>query len=183
MQIAVLITNQVQCMYLTGHPSKCSSSSSFSRPRSNNDVCGWRGSQTHRRTYSIALLSYSDVPSQRQVIDAYYCYPGGVRGQMQPLLKLSTWLSGRAEERVAKLVDSPDRPESEASYKLDEGGWTDVWSSCSLAALGLFSTLDLSVDLQMNHVFICFVLSCCMCCCRYLVRNSSVQTKQIKIRL
>ncbi|KAG2756384.1 hypothetical protein P692DRAFT_20714081, partial [Suillus brevipes Sb2] len=32
----------------------------------------------------------------------------------------------RAEERVAKLVDSPDRPESEASYKLDEGGWTDV---------------------------------------------------------
>lgn len=33
---------------------------------------------------------------------------------------------GRAEERVAKLVDSPDRPESEASYKLDEGGWSDV---------------------------------------------------------
>ena len=35
-------------------------------------------------------------------------------------------LLGRAEERVAKLVDSPDRPESEASYKLDEGGWSDV---------------------------------------------------------
>lgn len=35
-------------------------------------------------------------------------------------------LAGRAEERVAKLVDSPDRPESEASYKLDEGGWADV---------------------------------------------------------
>jgi len=34
--------------------------------------------------------------------------------------------TGRAEERVAKLVDSPDRPESEASYKLDEGGWSDV---------------------------------------------------------
>ncbi|KAF8632970.1 hypothetical protein AX15_001567 [Amanita polypyramis BW_CC] len=33
---------------------------------------------------------------------------------------------GRAEERVAKLVDSPDRPESEASYKLNEGGWADV---------------------------------------------------------
>lgn len=33
---------------------------------------------------------------------------------------------GRAEERVAKLVDSPERPESEASYKLDEGGWADV---------------------------------------------------------
>jgi meiotic recombination protein DMC1 len=33
---------------------------------------------------------------------------------------------GRAEERVAKLVDSPDRPESEATYKLDEGGWSDV---------------------------------------------------------
>lgn len=37
-----------------------------------------------------------------------------------------TQLPGRAEERVAKLVDSPDRPESEASYKLDEGGWADV---------------------------------------------------------
>ncbi|GJJ07219.1 hypothetical protein Clacol_001419 [Clathrus columnatus] len=33
---------------------------------------------------------------------------------------------GRAEERVAKLVDSPDRPESEASYKLDDGGWSDL---------------------------------------------------------
>ena len=39
----------------------------------------------------------------------------------------SVTASGRAEERVAKLVDSPDRPESEASYKLDEGGWSDVW--------------------------------------------------------
>ena len=40
----------------------------------------------------------------------------------------NTWVleSGRAEERVAKLVDSPDKPESEASYKLDEGGWADV---------------------------------------------------------
>jgi len=34
--------------------------------------------------------------------------------------------TGRAEERVAKLIDSPDRPESEASYKLDEGGWADI---------------------------------------------------------
>ncbi|KAH9974048.1 Rad51-domain-containing protein [Lactifluus volemus] len=33
---------------------------------------------------------------------------------------------GRAEERVAKLVDSPDKPESEASYKLDDGGWADI---------------------------------------------------------
>ncbi|KAF8526500.1 hypothetical protein JB92DRAFT_3081598 [Gautieria morchelliformis] len=33
---------------------------------------------------------------------------------------------GRAEERVAKLVDSPDRPESEASYKLEDGGWADI---------------------------------------------------------
>jgi len=44
---------------------------------------------------------------------------------MKTVLTLSTYL-GRAEERVAKLVDSPDRPESEVSYKLDEGGWTDV---------------------------------------------------------
>ena len=34
--------------------------------------------------------------------------------------------TGRAEERVAKLVDSPDRPETEASYKLEDGGWADV---------------------------------------------------------
>lgn len=34
--------------------------------------------------------------------------------------------TGRAEERVAKLVDSPERPESEASYKLEEGGWADI---------------------------------------------------------
>ena len=39
---------------------------------------------------------------------------------------ISLCFSGRAEERVAKLVDSPDKPESEASYKLDEGGWADV---------------------------------------------------------
>ncbi|KZT58225.1 DNA repair and recombination, RecA-like protein [Calocera cornea HHB12733] len=39
-----------------------------------------------------------------------------------------TWPNpaGRAEERIAKLVDSPDMPESDATYKLDEGGWTDV---------------------------------------------------------
>ncbi|KAG0707517.1 hypothetical protein DFH29DRAFT_1055485 [Suillus ampliporus] len=42
------------------------------------------------------------------------------------VLTLFTLLPGRAEERVAKLVDSPDRPESGASYKLDEGGWTGV---------------------------------------------------------
>jgi len=41
-------------------------------------------------------------------------------------LLLSDAFIGRAEERVAKLVDSPERPESEASYKLDEGGWADV---------------------------------------------------------
>lgn len=41
-------------------------------------------------------------------------------------MRLISPCTGRAEERVAKLVDSPDRPESEASYKLDEGGWNDV---------------------------------------------------------
>ncbi|CAE6535465.1 unnamed protein product [Rhizoctonia solani] len=40
---------------------------------------------------------------------------------------LVSWIRiGRGEERVAKLVDSPERPESEGSYKLDEGGWADV---------------------------------------------------------
>ena len=33
---------------------------------------------------------------------------------------------GRAEERVAKLQDSPDRPEKEASYQITEGGIMDL---------------------------------------------------------
>ena len=33
---------------------------------------------------------------------------------------------GRAEERVAKLQDSPDCPEKEASYQISEGGITDL---------------------------------------------------------
>ena len=33
---------------------------------------------------------------------------------------------GRAEERVAKLQDSPDRPEKEASYQITEGGIADL---------------------------------------------------------
>ncbi|KAI8980864.1 meiotic recombination protein DMC1/LIM15 [Pilobolus umbonatus] len=33
---------------------------------------------------------------------------------------------GRGEERVAKLYDSPDMPESEASYAIDTGGIIDV---------------------------------------------------------
>ena len=48
---------------------------------------------------------------------------------LQPVFRQSLTFGfnpGRAEERVAKLVDSPDKPESEASYKLDEGGWADV---------------------------------------------------------
>jgi meiotic recombination protein DMC1 len=33
---------------------------------------------------------------------------------------------GRAEERVAKIQDSPDRPEKEASYQITEGGIADL---------------------------------------------------------
>jgi meiotic recombination protein DMC1 len=33
---------------------------------------------------------------------------------------------GRGEERVAKLFDSPDMPESEASYAINNGGIVDV---------------------------------------------------------
>jgi len=33
---------------------------------------------------------------------------------------------GRGEERVAKLQDSPDRPEKEASYQVAEGGISDL---------------------------------------------------------
>lgn len=32
---------------------------------------------------------------------------------------------GRADERIAKVVDSPDMPEGEASYRLGPGGWED----------------------------------------------------------
>lgn len=30
---------------------------------------------------------------------------------------------GRGDERIAKLVDSPDCPEGEATYALHAGGW------------------------------------------------------------
>jgi hypothetical protein len=33
---------------------------------------------------------------------------------------------GRGEERVAKLFDSPDMPESEASYAINSGGIIDI---------------------------------------------------------
>lgn len=33
---------------------------------------------------------------------------------------------GRGEERVAKLFDSPDMPESEASYAINSGGIVDI---------------------------------------------------------
>ena len=33
---------------------------------------------------------------------------------------------GRAEERVAKLVDSPDMPEAEATYVITNGGISDA---------------------------------------------------------
>jgi hypothetical protein len=52
------------------------------------------------------------VRSQRDFLAATYLHPRRY--------------VGRGEERVAKLVDSPERPESEGSYKLDEGGWADV---------------------------------------------------------
>ncbi|CAE7149712.1 unnamed protein product [Rhizoctonia solani] len=42
------------------------------------------------------------------------------------MLRKGEWLWVYFKKRVAKLVDSPERPESEGSYKLDEGGWADV---------------------------------------------------------
>ena len=33
---------------------------------------------------------------------------------------------GRGEERVAKLFDSPDMPETEASYSINNGGIVDI---------------------------------------------------------
>lgn len=33
---------------------------------------------------------------------------------------------GRGEERVAKLFDSPDMPESEATYAINSGGIVDA---------------------------------------------------------
>lgn len=32
---------------------------------------------------------------------------------------------GRGDERIAKLQDSPDMPEGEATYTLRTGGWED----------------------------------------------------------
>ncbi|CCH41534.1 DNA repair and recombination protein [Wickerhamomyces ciferrii] len=40
------------------------------------------------------------------------------------LLELS-FLKGRGDERVAKLLDSPDMPEKECVYIINEGGITD----------------------------------------------------------
>lgn len=60
------------------------------------------------------------------MLPRHACSCAKVRRPVIALECLAEIAVGRAEERVAKLVDSPDKPESEASYKLDEGGWADV---------------------------------------------------------
>jgi len=59
------------------------------------------------------------------------CYVAGVRllGVIVVYGSSATRIylrKGRAEERVAKLQDSPDCPEKEASYQITEGGIADL---------------------------------------------------------
>ncbi|KAF9566094.1 hypothetical protein CPC08DRAFT_128199 [Agrocybe pediades] len=115
--IAILLTNQVQCMLLIDVP--CPHyhliSTDHSGPRGYHDIRGRRRVKAYRRAYPIPRICYENVS------------PKGYARSIHDVSALFiVQYLGRAEERVAKLVDSPDRPESEASYKLDEGGWADV---------------------------------------------------------
>jgi len=116
-QIAILLTNQVQCINLLHCRNLASSHQSLfiSRSWCYNDIRGWRCSQTHWWPHPLTCFCHAPLSAKRFSMSACYYFHD-----------LWTASTGRAEERVAKLVDSPDRPESEASYKLDEGGWSDV---------------------------------------------------------
>ncbi|KAF5388550.1 hypothetical protein D9757_004614 [Collybiopsis confluens] len=78
--------------------------------------------------YNIAVLLTNQVQSDPGATMTFVA--GGalkpIGGHILSHASATRMFLRRAEERVAKLVDSPDRPESEASYKLDEGGWSDV---------------------------------------------------------
>ncbi len=91
-----------------------------SRSRSNHDIRRWWSLETHWWPYPLARLCDSIVPQER----SYPSLRTLTSRVTEPFHLVAA--PGRAEERVAKLVDSPDKPESEASYKLDEGGWADV---------------------------------------------------------
>ena len=97
----------------------------LSRSWSNDDFRRRRCFETCRGAYSLPRVAHAIVPAQRsvQMSKVERSLLAAPTPAHRLLLQTST---GRAEERVAKLVDSPDRPESEASYKLDEGGWSDV---------------------------------------------------------
>ena len=98
--------------------------------------CYWFLSLTSRVQPTLAQLWHLLLEERWNPLEATSCLTHPLQECFfAKVLWLSSWglllviihFPGRAEERVAKLVDSPDRPESEASYKLDEGGWADVW--------------------------------------------------------
>lgn len=114
-QIAILLTNQVQCIVNLWY--RFFSLTSYAQLTL---AQRWHLSQEERWNPSEATSSLTR-PLQE-------CFFEKVSSQCSwELLLVIIPSLGRAEERVVKLVDSPDRPESEASYKLDEGGWADVW--------------------------------------------------------
>ncbi|KAI7854127.1 meiotic recombination protein dmc1 [Circinella umbellata] len=72
--------------------------------------------------YNVAVFLTNQVSSD----------PGGgmvfVSDPKKPVGATRVYLrKGRGEERVAKIYDSPDMPENEASYAISEGGVVDVF--------------------------------------------------------
>jgi len=118
--VAVFVTNQVTSTHHYGR-SRLTFKGTI-RSRCFNDVCrkrqkACRGTYPGSRVNSPAL-SLSRKASSGQRTDA---------GQFIVSSATRIYLrKGRAEERVAKLQDSPDCPEKEASYQISEGGITDL---------------------------------------------------------
>lgn len=116
LQIAILLTNQVQCRGPTIFSTSFLSSYVTADPG--------------------ATLSFAPGGAMKPIGGHILSHASATRMALRKgliyillvcvLTVIPDHNTGRAEERVAKLVDSPDRPESEASYKLDNGGWADV---------------------------------------------------------
>lgn len=99
----------------------------LSGSRRNDDVRRGRCAETYRWPHPVTRVSDEDFSTQGYVLSIYIpAHCAELSLYRFDIESAWTHRSGRAEERVAKLVDSPDKPESEASYKLDEGGWADV---------------------------------------------------------
>jgi meiotic recombination protein DMC1 len=80
----------------------------------------------HILSHASATRIFLRKGMSRQIVSSISAPCAALSSCRSELRIFRTFGPGRAEERVSKLVDSPDKPESEASYKLDEGGWADV---------------------------------------------------------